>query len=189
MSVPNLLTLLPFCLCAVLPLRAAPREDTRLDSGWRFQQGEVANAAAAGFDDSGWSAIVLPHNWGWEEAQQGKSYFRGPGWYRRPLLIGAQPGKRYFLRFEAATLAASVYLNGNLVGEHRGGFGAFCFEITKTLSATGTNLLAVRVDNSKFPDIAPLEGEFSVYGGLYRPVHLIVTGEPAAISASVEPPV
>jgi beta-galactosidase len=68
-------------------------------------------------------------------------------------------------------------LNGKLLGEHRGGFGAFCFEITTNLSASGTNLLAVRVDNTKFPDIAPLSGDFSVYGGLYRPVHLIVTGE------------
>ncbi len=63
-----------------------------------------------------------------------------------------------------------------MLGEHRGGFGAFCFEITTNLSASGTNLLAVSVDNSKFPDIAPLSGDFAVYGGLYRPVQLIVTG-------------
>ena len=92
-------------------------------------------------------------------------------------MSGAQPGKRYFLRFEAASLVADVYLNGKLLGEHRGGFGAFCYEITKQLSDTGTNLLAVRVDNTKAPDIAPLAGDFSVYGGLYRPVHLIVTDE------------
>ncbi len=73
-------------------------------------------------------------------------------------------------------MVADVYLNGKLLGEHRGGFGAFCFEITTNLSASGTNLLAVRVDNTRFPDIAPLSGDFSVYGGLYRPVHLIVTG-------------
>ena len=72
---------------------------------------------------------------------------------------------------------ADVYLNGKSIGEHRGGFGAFCFEITTNLSASGTNFLAVRVDNTKFPDIAPLSGDFSVYGGLYRPVHLIVTGD------------
>ena len=72
---------------------------------------------------------------------------------------------------------ADVYLNGQFLGEHRGGFGAFCFEITQQLSDTGTNLLAVRVDNTKSPDIAPLAGDFSVYGGLYRPVHLIVTDE------------
>src|SRR4029077_19090330 len=72
-------------------------------------------------------------------------------------------------------LVADVYLNRKLLGEHRGGFGAFCFEITTNLAASGTNLLAVRVDNTRFPDIAPLSGDFSVYGGLYRPVQLIVT--------------
>ena len=86
-----------------------------------------------------------------------------------------ETGKRYFLRFEAASLVADVYLNGKQLGEHRGGFGAFCYEITGELSASGTNLLAVRVSNKWEPDIAPLSGDFSVYGGLYRPVHLIET--------------
>jgi beta-galactosidase len=110
-------------------------------------------------------------------AQVGKDYYRGPGWYRRELDIAPEAGKRYFLKFEAASLVADVYLNGKFLGEHRGGFGAFCFEITNQLSASGTNLLAVRVTTPSFPDIAPLSGDFSVYGGLYRPVHLIVTGD------------
>ena len=154
------------------------RESTLLDSDWKFKLGEVADAENTNFDDSGWQAVSIPHNWGWEQAQAGKDYYRGPGWYRRALNIGApQPGKRYFLRFEAASLMADVYLNGKFVGEHLGGFGAFCFEITKQLSGSGANLLAVRVSNAWQPDIAPLSGDFSIYGGLYRPVHLIVTGE------------
>ena len=153
------------------------REDTLLDSGWKWQLGNPTNAAAPDFNDAGWTTVSLPHNWGWKETQEGKPYYRGPGWYRRELDITPETGKRYFLRFEAASLVADIYLNGKLLGEHRGGFGAFCFEITKQISDTGTNLLAVRVDNTRFPDIAPLSGDFSVYGGLYRPVHLIVTGE------------
>jgi beta-galactosidase len=160
-----------------LSLPGVARETTLLDSGWKFKLGESTNAQTAGFDDSGWQAVSIPHNWGWQEAQQGRPYYRGPGWYRRELDVKPQAGKRYFLRFEAASLVADVYLNGKFVGEHRGGFGAFCFEITTHLSATGTNVLAVRVDNTKFPDLAPLSGDFSVYGGLYRPVHLLVTGE------------
>jgi beta-galactosidase len=166
-----------FVLALMVGFTASARENTRLDDGWKFNLGEATNAAAADFDDAGWTAVSIPHCWGWEAAQAGKNYFRGPGWYRRELPVSVEAGKRYFLRFEAASLVAEVFLNGSLVGEHRGGFGAFCFEITKQLSATGTNLLAVRVDNSKAPDIAPLAGDFSVYGGLYRPVHLIVTGE------------
>lgn len=153
------------------------RDDQRLDADWRFHLEDVSGAENPGFDDSGWQTVSLPHNWGWEDAQAGRKYYRGPGWYRRELPVSAQPGKRYFLRFEAASLAADVYFNGKLLGEHRGGFGAFCFEITQQLSDSGTNLLAVRVDNAKAPDIAPLEGDFSVYGGLYRPVHLIVTDQ------------
>jgi len=74
-------------------------------------------------------------------------------------------------------MVADVYLNGQLLGEHRGAFGAFCYDITTNLSTSGTNLLAVRVDNAPTPDLAPLSGDFSVYGGLYRSVHLIVTDD------------
>jgi beta-galactosidase len=177
------LALFAVCLFAILPLRVAARDDTRLDSGWRFQQGDPAtlsgqamSPADVNWNDSSWQTVSIPHNWGWEQAQLGKDFYCGPSWYRRELDVTPETGKRYFLRFEAASLVADVYLNGKLLGEHRGGFGAFCFELTTNLSPSGTNLLAVRVDNTKFPDIAPLTGDFSVYGGLYRPVHLIVTG-------------
>jgi beta-galactosidase len=153
---------------------AFARDNTLLDSNWKFQPGDATGAEQMEFNDANWQTISIPHNWGWQEAQAGKDYYRGPGWYRRELDITPETGKRYFVRFEAASLVADVYLNGTLLGEHRGGFGAFCFEITTNLSASGTNSLAVRVDNSKFPDVAPLSGDFSVYGGLYRPVHLIV---------------
>jgi beta-galactosidase len=161
---------------APVVLRADVRANTRLDSGWRFLQGDATNAEQANFDDSGWPEISIPHNWGWENAQQGEKFYHGPGWYRRELNVGKPaPGKRYFLRFEAASQVADVYVNGKWLGQHRGAFGAFCFEITKALSASGSNMVAVRVNNAKEPDIAPLGGDFSVYGGLYRPVHLIVT--------------
>ena len=166
-------SILIFAVAASFSLGA--RESTLLDSGWKFQLGEATNAERAGFDDSGWQTISVPHNWGWEQAQQGKHYYRGPGWYRRELNLTPETGKRYFLRFEAASLVADAYLNGKKLGEHRGGFGAFGYEITDALSAGGTNLLAVRVSNKEEPDIAPLSGDFSVYGGLYRPVHLIET--------------
>ena len=173
----------PFFFALILSFNLFARENTLLDSNWRFMQGNPASLggqamspADPNWNDSNWQSVSIPHNWGWEQAQVGKDYYRGPGWYRRDLNIGApEQGKRYFLRFEAASLVADVYLNGEKLGEHRGGFGAFCFEITTNLSATGKNLLAVRVSNKWEPDIAPLSGDFSVYGGLYRPVHLIET--------------
>ena len=173
---PKIFLTLAIAFALAVPARSLAREDTRLDDGWRFQSGDTTNASKTSFDDSGWQTVSIPHNWGWEDAQAGRDFYRGPGWYRRELNISATPGKRFFLRFEAASQVADVYVNGKFVGQHCGAFGAFCFEITKELSASGKNILAVRVDNTKLPDIAPLAGDFSVYGGLYRPVHLIETG-------------
>jgi len=167
-------------LTAFISLNLFAREDTLIDSGWKFCKGDgdltnepIGRAELVG---TNWQSISIPHCWGWQELQAGeKNYYRGPGWYQRELDITPQPDKKYFLKFEAASLVADVYVNGNLVGEHRGGFGAFCFEITTNLSADGTNYLQVRVDNSPRPDVAPLDGDFPVYGGIYRPVHLIET--------------
>ena len=170
----------------LLSLNVFARESTLLDTGWQFEfekPAKVENSAGISFTasqiaTSRWQMVSIPHCWGWQEAQQGKTnYYRGPAWYQRELDIARQPHKRYFLRFEAASSVADVYLNGSLVGEHRGAFGAFCFEITTNLSSTRTNYLMVRVDNSPQPDIAPLSGDFAFYGGIYRPVHLIVTDE------------
>ena len=154
---------------------AFARQDMLLDSDWRFKPGDLPGAEAVALSDTNWQTVSIPHNWGWEEAQQGKDFYRGPGWYRRELDLKPQAGKRYFLRFEAASLFADVYVNGDFLGEHRGGFGAFCFEITGHLTTSRTNVIAVRVSNSWEPDIAPLSGDFSVYGGIYRPTHLLET--------------
>ena len=157
-------------------IQAEGRQDTLLEGGWQFKLGEVSGAQLPEFEDGDWQTVSVPHCWGWEQAQKGDTnYYRGPGWYRHNLEVKPQPGKRYFLRFEAASLVANASINGQSLGAHRGGFGAFSFEITTNLSASGTNLLAVRGSNLWEPDIAPLSGDFNVYGGLYRPVHLIVT--------------
>jgi beta-galactosidase len=169
-------------LCLLLACNAFAREDTLIMDGWRFMQGDQAGVsgqamspAAVNWNDASWQAISLPHCWGWQEAQQGKKNPRGPGWYRRELDVTPLHGRSYFLRFEAAGSMADVYLNGHLLGQHHGAFGAFCYEITKQLASNGTNILVVRVSNATNSDVAPLSGDFPVYGGLYRPVHLIET--------------
>lgn len=157
---------------------AQSRTGQLLNADWKFQSGEVKDAQAADFDAANWQTLSLPHNWGWEQAQRGEKYQRGPGWYRRTLDVGTpQTNRRYFVRFEAAGSVADVYLNGKALGQHRGAFGAFCFELTKDLAKDGTNILAVRVSNAEEKDIAPLSGDFCVFGGLYRPVHLLDTDE------------
>ena len=153
------------------------RESTLLDSNWLFKQGDITGAQQSDYNVQDWETLSIPHCWGWQQAQRGEQYLRGPGWYRRELIVKPAPARRYFVRFEAAGSVADVYLNGTSLGQHRGAFGAFCFEVTKGLSGTGTNVLAVRVSNAPEPDVAPLSGDFCVFGGLYRPVHLIETDE------------
>jgi beta-galactosidase len=158
----------------------SPRIDTVLNSGWRFMQGDDSDASKSDYTEgTNWQSVTIPHNWGWQEAMAGRPYYRGPGWYRCNFTLGQQNNtagpRRYFLRFEAASTVADVYLNGKHLGQHRGGFGAFCFEVTSQISSTGANVLAVRVSNAADQDVAPLSGDFSIYGGLYRPVHLLTT--------------
>lgn len=81
-------------------------------------------------------------------------------------------GRRLFIRFGAACLVCQVFVNGRPVGEHRGGFAAFCFDVTP-YAHSGSNVLAVRVDNAIDKGVAPLSGDFTVYGGLYREVKLL----------------
>ena len=175
-------------LLGVGQLLHAERMETVLKDRWRFQQGDPNGAETAAFDDSGWQSVTIPHTWTHaddEAGAQAKTHnTRGPGWYRGSLeLPQGSPGERTFLRFEAASLVADVYLNGTRLGQHRGGFTAFTFEITDAMKS-GANLLAVRVDNTHFADIAPLSGDFTVFGGLYRPVRLLRTG-PLCISPLV----
>ncbi len=144
----------------------------RLDSGWRFVKGDPAGAQAATFDASGWETVSVPHSWNVAD-WQGPTYYRGPGWYRRQLDVPASwQGKRVFVRFDAASIAAEVFVNGERVGDHVGAFAAFCFEITRQVRPGAANVLAVRVNNAPRDDTPPLSGDFNMFGGLYRPVTL-----------------
>lgn len=159
------------------PRQDGPRQDTLLDTGWRFVREDVSGAEAPQFDDASWQEVTLPHTWNAQDAQSGPNYYRGPGWYRKKITmenaeIGMHADKLRYLRFEGASVVADVYVNGKKLGQHRGAFGAFCFDASYALKS-GDNVIAVRVDNTKFPDIAPISGDFAIFGGLYRDVHLV----------------
>ena len=86
-----------------------------------------------------WQYVSVPHTWNAFDGQDGRpGYRRGPAWYEHPLEVPASwRAKRVFLRFEGASLVADVYVNGRHLGQHRGGFGAFCYEITGSLRFDG----------------------------------------------------
>lgn len=163
------------------PAAAAP-QTISLDRGWHFIRKDVPNAEALNFNDSSWEKITLPHTWNAKDGQSNGKYYRGIGWYRLNFKVPeADARKRLFVRFQAASTVADVFVNGKKVGEHLGGFNAFCFEITKFIKIGKSNLLAVKVNNAKRPDLAPLSGDFTVFGGLYRDASLIVKN-PVCIS-------
>jgi beta-galactosidase len=158
----------------------AARVDTDLAQDWKFIKQDVEATAP----DGNWDAVTIPHTWNNLDAQKGvhgnpslkDGYFRGACWYARTLEVpAAWQGRRVFIRFEAASIVADVYLNGESIGGHRGAFTAFCFELTSHLKFGQANELRVRVDNANQPDVPPLSGDFNMDGGIYRPVKLIVT--------------
>ena len=161
--------ILGLLLLIALPVQA--RQVVSLNGGWRFMPADVAGAEAVAFDSGGWQAIDLPHSYNAADAGEA-DYYRGPAWYRRDLDLTPAPGAHYVLQFDGAALAADVYVDGQKICRHEGGYAAFRCDVTAALVA-GHNIIAVRVDNSKAPQIAPLSGDFNVFGGLYRGVSLI----------------
>ena len=91
-----------------------------------------SGATATAFNDSSWASVTLPHTWNATDGQDGGSnYYRGIGWYRRHYTPPASAaGKRIFLQFDGANIVAIVYVNGTMVGTHRGGFARFRFDVT-----------------------------------------------------------
>ncbi len=154
---------------------ASPRVDKTINTGWQYAGGDVEQAAMPDFDDSGWGSIDLPHTWNALDGQDGgNNYRRGVGWYRTHLALDpGLRGKALYLRFEGASMVTTVYVNGSEVGTHKGGFGAFCFDITPYVRFTRHEIIAVRVSNAPDSTVPPLSGDFTVFGGIYRGARLL----------------
>jgi beta-galactosidase len=162
----------------LVPFAGLARTVTSLASGWKFLWVDETNAIRPDFDCSTWGGVSVPHTWNVADGAGGSTnYFRGACWYARPLPELKLEGRRAFLVFEGASIVTDVYLNGQPLGQHRGAFGAFSFELTSALKSGGSNELRVRVDNSWLPDVPPLGGDFTMFGGLYRPVKLLVASD------------
>jgi beta-galactosidase len=161
---------------------ASPRVEQIINSDWRFKKADVPNANKIDFNDSQWQQLNLPHTWNAQDVFNNDGYYRGPGLYRKVLAIPkSAKGKRVFLRFEAASIVTDVYFNGTHLGQHRGAFGAFCYELTPHIQPDGKNVLAVEINNAQLKDVPPLGGDFNMFGGIYRPVSLIIT-DPVCIT-------
>lgn len=145
-----------------------------INDGWKFTKGSPFEAQLTGCDDSSWEMVNIPHTWNDKDADdETPGFYRGPVWYRKQLFIDkSQEGRRAVIYFEGANQEVRFYLNGQFVGEHKGGYTRFCFDITSHLRYGQENLFAIYVNNVYNPNIPPLSADFTFFGGIYRDVYL-----------------
>lgn len=175
---------------------AAQRSEILLDEGWKFSKGNFPSAAEAGFNDSRWETVTVPHDWaisgpfdkeidkqvtaitqnGETKASEktgrtGALPYIGEGWYRKKLSLPAlKANQKVLLQIDGAMSEPRVYLNGKLVGEWNYGYNYFYIDITKDLKVND-NLLAVHLKNMA------KSSRWYPGAGLYRNVHLIIKEE------------
>lgn len=135
-----------------------------INSGWQFSEDKIV-----------WQTINIPHTWNDKDAFDDISgYRRGLGYYKKQIFISSEEkNKVHYIKFNAVNQEATVLINGRKVGNHKGGYTAFSFDITSYLNYETYNLIEVEVDNSHNLDVPPLDADFTFYGGIYRDVELI----------------
>ncbi len=165
--------------------KMSAREVTLFNDGWEFKKGPFSKEAmqAAVKWNAGWQEVTLPHTWNADDMQKKVSaFYEGVGYYRKKCIFPeSMKGKRLFLRFEGVGSCAEVYVNGYLTGTHKGAYSAFVCEIGSQVKFGEENEIIVKADNMARPDVIPVNHVlFGVYGGIYRPVWLVIT-EPCGI--------
>jgi beta-galactosidase len=147
-----------------------------MNRGWHYHPHNVEGVQAVDFDDAAFEQVVIPHanvRLPWHNFDD-KTYEFISNYRRRFKTPSAAQGKRVFIDFEGAMTASSVWINGTLLGEYKGGFTPFSFELTPHLRRDGDNVLVVQLDSTERADIPPFGNEidYLTFGGIYREVAL-----------------
>jgi len=166
-----------------------------INSQWAFNYFPEATAESGyespGFDDYGWPAVSLPHTWNTYETTgdihpyikftsetENPYWWNGWGWYRKRFTVNPEyAGRKIFVVFEGVQKYCKVWINGKYLGDHKGGYGRFDFDLTDHINKGKENVLAVAVSNNQNDrfKIPPMQaGRFNVYGGIYRNVKLVI---------------
>jgi beta-galactosidase len=171
------LALQRYCWGESAQVRVGPgRVILPLNQNWRYSSHQGPQMHMRDFNDSGFQSVTLPHTnveLPWHGFDQESYQFVST--YRRKLRLPADLGRRrVFLDFEGVMTASTVWLNGARVGEYKGGYTPFSFELTPHLDRTGENALAVEVDSRELPGVPPFgyEIDYLTFGGIYREVSL-----------------
>ena len=151
------------------------RTSQSLNFGWKYYPAFEKEMTQKKYDDSHFETVDIPHT----NKELPLNYFDEKSYqfvscYRKTFDIGKKiEGKRYILHFEGAAVYSKVYLNGEFIGEYKGAYNPFTFDITDKVKAKG-NLLVVELDSSERSEIPPFGNvvDYLVYGGIYREVWL-----------------
>lgn len=140
------------------------------NTDWRFAKtDQILNYVPAD-----WEHVCLPHTWNAIDGQDGgNDYWRGTAMYARnftkpPL----KDGERLFIEFKGAAMVCDIYLNGQYLKHHEGGYSTFRVDVTDVLEED--NLLCAAVSNEESDRVYPQKADFTFYGGLYRDVNFII---------------
>lgn len=182
---------------------AQSRTDQSFNEGWQyfkannstfftqFENGEKFRLSQGQWTSPEiWEAVTLPHTYNRDDMQLDRNFFEGKAIYRKTFAVEAdQQKRRTFLKFEGVGAVAQLYINDNYIGEHKGGYSMFVFEISNSLNYASENTVTVITDNTARKDIIPTnQFLFPVYGGIYRPVHLITTNKTGFVVADQAAP-
>ena len=150
------------------------RKIINFNTKWAFTK--MVNEIPTAIDNR-WDFVNLPHSWNAIDGQDGDNdYFRGTAYYAKTINKTDLPdAEQYYLEIKGANSSADVYLNGNKLAHHDGGYSTWRVNLTEHLSAT--NLLVIAVDNSANETVYPQMADFTFYGGLYRDVNIICVNE------------
>src|SRR5437763_4278733 len=155
---------------------ASSRRIYPLNHIWLFSEKNLPNATKAGFNDAAFKRVTIPHTnrmlpWhGFDDKE-----YEFVSVYRRHFRPPAElQGRRVFIDFGGAMTASTVWINGQRLGEYRGGYTPFSFELTPHLNWRGDNVLAVEVDSTERKDVPPFGNriDYLTFGGIYRDVEL-----------------
>lgn len=160
--------------------KAQSRLTWSVNDNWKYLPNGADFAQRPKADDSKWETINLPHTWNAKDPfDDDETSRRGISWYRKKIMLDSRfKNKRLFLNFEGVGQVADVYINGVFVGQHKGGYTAFTFDIThlvKLGDKPTENLIAVQVNNAQNDFLPPLSIGYASYGGIYRDAWLIAT--------------
>lgn len=167
------------------------RKVLNFNTNWAFFRGDIQGGQTVKFQDKDWTAVSIPHSMRLEKKHNGgNTIYQGIGWYRRYFSMDkAYQGKRITLNFDGVQMNCEVFLNGEKLTTHHGGYLGFSVDISQKLKYDQQNTLAVRVSSENDPQTPPGKPQagmdFYYYGGIYRDVTLTITN-PLYISDALE---